>query len=141
MDEVAFVRKSTRAKLQGRLLRSTLASVLEAGSVWDHVADMLTGSFDDVCRKYQMQAAQKLWTWLLLGFRLDGQFAVLYDLDFHVFLQEYHVNRRRATAFWVFRVAYTRPCLGRLLDEIISWIGIDLPEALAGILKSRPVVQ
>ena len=140
MDEVAMSRKSTRAKLQGRLLHSTLTSVLEAGFVWDRIADMLTCSVDDVCRKYRMNAARKLWTRLLLGVRPHDSYDLGNDLDLHVFLQVYHVNIRHHNPFWVFYVSYTI-AQGRLLDVIISWIGIDLPVALAGILKGRPVVQ
>ena len=80
-------RKSTRAKLQGRLLHSTLTSVLEAGSVWDRVADMLTCSVDDVGRKYRMNAARKLWTRLLLGVRPQDSYDLGIDLDLHVFSQ------------------------------------------------------
>ena len=140
MDEVAMSRKSTRAKLQGRLLHSTLTSVLEAGFVWDRIADMLTCSVDDVCRKHRMMAARVLWTRLLLGVRPHAQYDLGNDFDLHAFLQLYDVNISHHNAFWVFYLSYTR-AQGRLLDAIISWIGIDLPVALAGILKSRPVVQ
>ena len=133
-------RKSTRAKLQGRLLHSTLTSVLEAGSVWDRVADMLTCSVDDVGRKYRMNAARELWTRLLLGVRPHDSYDLGNDLDLHAFLQVYHVSIRGHNPFWHFYISYTIAQV-RLLDEIISWIGIDLPVALAGILKSRPVVQ
>ena len=115
MDEVAMSRKSTRAKLQGRLLHSTLTSVLEAGSVWDRVADMLTCSVDDVGRKYRMNAARKLWTRLLLGVRPHDSYDLGNDLDLHVFLQVYHVNIRRHNPFWHFYVSYTI-AQGRLLD-------------------------
>ena len=140
MDEVAMSRKSTRAKLQGRLLHSTLTSVLEAGSVWDRVADMLTCSVDDVCRKHRMMAARVLWTRLLLGVRPHAQYGLGNDFDLHAFLQLYSVNISHHNPFWVFYMSYTI-AQGRLLNVIISWIGIDLPVTLAGILKGRPEVQ